>query len=192
MTTLLFAPVEARPVSPAAIPETATLTELNRIKQSWIQAARDLAYPESIWQVVYWLGSKVRFASLRECQVWQSGEVAIIANEYPLRFIPEKNTNLVQRSFGVWLADGKLHPSQTNPVDEIIFTSNLVARWVWLLAGDEAEEVEKELLFLPGHWLNVILAEGGHARQMAQQHGLDAIEVERRKLLAQMLVGLAI
>ena len=189
MTTLLFAPVDTRPVSPATIPETASLAELTRIKQSWIQAARDLEYPENIWQVVHWLGSKTR-TGLRECQVWQGGDVAIIANEYPLRFLPEKNTNLVQRSFGVWLADGKNHPHRTNIVDDILFSSNMVARWAWHIAGDETEEVEQELLFLPGRWLNVILAEVTHAHQMAQQRSLDVIEVERRKLLAQMLVGL--
>ncbi len=189
MTTLLFALVDTRPVSPATIPETATLSELTRIKQSWIQAARELGYPENIWQVVHWLGSKTR-TGLRECQVWQGGDVAIIANEYPLRFIPEKNTNLMQRSFGVWVADGKHHPHRTNIVDDIIFSSNLVARWAWLIAGDETEEVEKDLLFLPGHWLNVILAEVTHAHQMAQQRSLDTLEVERRKLLAEMLVGL--
>jgi hypothetical protein len=189
MTTLLFAPVETRPVSPATIPETATLAELTRIKQSWIQAARELEYPENIWQVVFWLGSKTR-AGMRECQVWQSGDVAIIANEYPLRFLPEKNTNLVQRSFGVWVADGKLHLPQANPIDQIIFSSNLVARWAWQLAGDEVEEVAKELLFLPGHWLNVILAEVTHAHHLAQQQGQDAIEIERRRLLSEMLVGL--
>ncbi len=191
MTTLLFAPVETRPVSPATIPETATLAELKRIKASWIQAARDLGYPENIWQVVHWLGSQTR-TGLRECQVWQSGDVAIIANEYPLRFIPEKNTNLMRRSFGVWVADGKLYPPRSNPVDQIIFTSNLVARWAWQVAGDEVEEVEKELLFLPGHWLNAILAEVTHAHHLAQQRGQDAIEVERRKLLSEMLVGLEV
>ena len=191
MTTLLFAPVDTRPVSPATIPETASLAELTRIKANWIQSARELGYPENIWQVVYWLGSKTR-TGLRECQVWQSGDVAIIANEYPLRFIPEKNTNLVQRSFGVWVADGKNYPHRTNTIDDIIFSSNLVARWVWQLAGDEIEEVEKELLFLPGHWLNIILVEVTHAHQMAQQRSLDVIEVERRKLLSEMLVGLEV
>jgi hypothetical protein len=190
MTALLLTPTESRPASPALIPETSSLAELNRIKQSWIQAACDLGYPENIWQVVYWLGSKVRTSCLRECRVWQSGEVAIIANEYPLRFIPERNTHLMQRSFGVWLADGQTRPPRTNLVDDILFSSNLVARWVWLVAGNEIEEVEKELLFLPGRWLNPILAELGHARQTAQQSGLDATEAERRKLLAQMLVGL--
>lgn len=190
MTTLLLAPTESRPASPALIPETSSLAELNRIKQSWIQAARDLGYPENIWQVVYWLGSKVRTSGLRECQVWQGGEVAIIANEYPLRFIPELNTDLIRRSFGVWLSDGKNHPPRANLVDDILFSSNLVARWAWLVAGSQIEEVEQELLFLPGRWLNPVLAELGHARQAAQQSGLDAIETERRKLLAQMLVGL--
>ncbi len=198
MTTLLLAPAESRPASPALIPETSSLAELNRIKQIWIQAARDLSYPENIWQVVYWLGSKVRTSGLRECQVWQGGNVAIIANEYPLRFLPERNTGLLQRSFGVWLADGQNHPPRANPgvvcrgnlVDDILFSSNLVARWVWLVTGTEIEEVEQELLFLPGRWLNPVLAELGHARQAAQQNGLDAIEAERRKLLAEMLVGL--
>lgn len=190
MTTLLLAPAESRPASPALIPETSSLAELNRIKQSWIQAARDLSYPEDIWQVVYWLGSKVRTSGLRECQVWQGGNVAIIANEYPLRFLPERNTDLLQRSFGVWLADGQDHPPRSNLVDDILFSSNLVARWVWLVAGAEVEEVEQELLFLPGRWLNPVLAELGHARQAAGQRSLDAIEAERRKLLAEMLVGL--
>jgi hypothetical protein len=200
MTTLLLAPTESRPASPALIPETSSLAELNRIKHSWIQAARDLGYPENIWQVVYWLGSKVRTSGLRECQVWQSGEVAIIANEYPLRFIPELNTDLIRRSFGVWLADGKTHPARANPgvvcrgniVDDILFSSNLVARWAWLVAGTQIEEVEQELLFLPGRWLNPVLAELGHARQAAQQSGLDATEAKRRKLLAEMLVGLEV
>lgn len=48
MTTLLLAPTESRPASPALIPETSSLAELNRIKHSWIQAARDLGYPENI------------------------------------------------------------------------------------------------------------------------------------------------
>ena len=190
MTTLLLAPAESRPASPALIPETSSLAELNRIKHGWIQAARDLGYPENIWQVVYWLGSKARTSGLRECQVWQGGEVAIIANEYPLRFIPELNTDLMRRSFGVWLADGKNHHPCANLVDDILFSSNLVARWAWLVAGTQIEEVEQELLFLPGRWLNLVLAQLGHARQAAQQSDLDAIEVERRKLLAQMLVGL--
>ena len=192
MTTLLLAPTESRPASPALIPETSSLAELNRIKHSWIQAARDLGYPENIWQIVYWLGSKVRTSGLRECQVWQSGEVAIIANEYPLRFIPELNTDLMRRSFGVWLADGKTHPARTDIVDDILFRSNLVARWAWLVAGTQIEEVEQELLFLPGRWLNPVLAELGHAHQAAQQNGLDAIEAKRRKLLAEMLVGLEV
>lgn len=192
MTTLLLSPAESRPASPALIPETSSLAELNRIKQSWIQAARDLGYPENIWQVVYWLGSKARTSGLYECLVWQGGNVAIIANEYPLRFVPELNTDLVRRSFGVWLADGQDHPPRANIVDDILFSSNLVARWVWLVAGTEVEEVEQELLFLPGRWLNPVLAELGHARQAAQQSGLDAIEAERRKLLAEMLVGLEV
>jgi len=200
MTTLLLAPAESRPASPALIPETSSLAELNRIKHSWIQAARDLDYPENIWQVVYWLGSKVRTSGLRECQIWQSGKVAIISNEYPLRFIPELNTDLIRRSFGVWLADGKTHPAEPNPgvvcrgniVDDILFSSNLVARWAWLVAGAQIEEVEQELLFLPGRWLNLVLAELGHAHQAAQQSGCDAIEAERRKLLAEMLVGLEV
>lgn len=83
MTTLLLAPAESRPASPALIPETSSLAELNRIKHSWIQAARDLGYHENIWQVVYRLGSKMRTAGLRECQVWQSGEVAIIRQRIP-------------------------------------------------------------------------------------------------------------
>ena len=192
MTTLLLAPAESRPASPALIPETSSLAELNRIKHSWIQAARDLGYPENIWQIVYWLGSKVRTSGLRECQVWQSGEVAIIANEYPLRFIPELNTDLMRRSYGVWLADGKTHQAHPNIVDEILFSSNLVARWAWLVAGTQVEEVENELLFLPGRWLNPVLAELGHAHQAAQQSGLDATEAERRKLLAELLVGLEV
>ncbi len=193
MTMLLLDPADTRPASPALIPETSSLAELNRIKHSWIQAARDLGYPEDIWQVVYWLGSKVRTSGLRECQVWQSEgrEIAIIANEYPLRFIPELNTDLVRRSFGVWLADGKTHPARTNIVDDIIFSSNLVARWAWLV-GTQIEEVEQELLFLPGRWLNPVLAELGHARRVAQQSGLDAVEVERRKMLAEMMVGIDI
>lgn len=179
-----------KPACPS--PETSSLAELNRIKHSWIQAARDLGYHENIWQVVYWLGSKVRTAGLRECQVWQNGDVAIIANEYPLRFIPELNTDLMRHSFGVWLADGKTHPARTSVVDEILFSSNLVARWAWLVAGTQIEEVENELLFLPGRWLNLVLAELGHARQAAQQSGLDATEAKRRKLLAEMLVGLEV
>jgi len=118
--------------------------------------------------------------------------VAIIANEYPLRFIPELNTDLMRRSFGVWLADGKTHPARTNIVDDILFSSNLVARWAWLVAGTQIEEVEQELLFLPGRWLNPVLAELGHARQAAQQSGLDATEAKRLKLLAEMLVGLEV
>lgn len=190
MTALLLTPAESRPATPALIPETSSLAELNRIKQSWIQAARDLGYPENIWQVVYWLGSKVRTSGLRECQVWQGGEVAIIANEYPLRFIPELNTDLIRRSFGVWLSDGKNHHPRANLVDDILFSSNLVARWAWLVAGTQIEEVEQELLFLPGRWLNPVLAELSHARQAAQQSGLDATEAKRLKLLAEMLVGL--
>ncbi len=192
MTTLLLAAAESRPASPALIPETSSLAELNRIKHSWIQAARDLGYHENIWQVVYWLGSKVRTAGLRECQVWQSGEVAIIANEYPLRFIPELNTDLMRRSYGVWLADGQKHASRSNLIDDILFSSNLVARWAWLVVGTQIEEVEQELLFLPGRWLNLVLAELGHAHQAAQQSGLDATEAERRKLLAELLVGLEV
>jgi hypothetical protein len=197
MSTLLLAPTETRPISPAAISEDTSLAELNRIKQSWIQAARDLGYQENIWQVVYWLGSKVRTSGLRECQVWQSGDVAIIANETPLRFIPELNTNMIRRSFGVWLADEQIHPSRAKPgegcqgniVDDILFGSNLVAQWVWLVAGKEIEEVDEELLFLPGRWLNPILTELVHAHQAAQQNRQDSIETERRKLLAQMLIG---
>ena len=147
MSTLLLAPTETRPISPAAISEDTSLAELNRIKQSWIQAARDLGYQENIWQVVYWLGSKVRTSGLRECQVWQRGDVAIIANETPLRFIPDLNTNMIRRSFGVWLADEQIHPSRAKPgegcrgniVDDILFGSNLVAHWVWLVAGKEIE-----------------------------------------------------
>ena len=48
------------------------------------------------------------------------------------------------------------------------------------------------LPIFPGRWLNPVLAELGHARQAAQQNGLDAIEAQRRKLLAEMLVGLEV
>ncbi len=79
-----------------------------------------------------------------------------------------------------------------NIVDDILFSSNLVARWAWLVAGTQIEEVEQELLFLPGRWLNPVLAELGHAHQAAQQSGLDATEAKRRKLLAELLVGLEV
>jgi|GEM_PF-1384194 len=202
MTALILTPTETRgdaravpdpsrgPASPSVIPETTSLAELNRIKQAWLQAARDLGYPENIWEVVFWLGTPVKQHGGWECKIWQSGAVAIIASEYPVRYLPEHNTSLLKRSYTVWLADDKRANPRPNLVDDIVFNSYPVARWAWYEAGSELQEIENELLFIPGRWFNPILSEIVHAHQAAMQRGLDASEAERRKLLAQMLVGM--
>jgi hypothetical protein len=196
MTALLLTTIEARPASPATIPETTSLAELQRIKQAWLQAARDLGYHENIWEVAFWLGTPVKQRGGWECKVWQSGNVAIIASEYPVRFLLERNTSLLKRSYTVWLTNPQVDSNRQNPhpniVDDIVFNSYPVARWAWLMAGSELQEIEEELLFIPGRWFNPILTEIVHAHQAAQQNGMDASEFERRKLLAQLLIGMEI
>ena len=190
MSALLLAPAEIRQTSPLTIPETTSLVELQRIKQAWLQAARDLGYHENIWEVAFWLGKLVKQHGGWECKVWQSGDVAIIASEYPVRFLPERNTSLLKRSYTVWKTDGKRQNPHPNSVDDIVFNSYPVARWAWHVACSELQEIDEELLFIPGRWFNPILAEIVHAHQAARQRSLDASEVERRKLLAQLLVGM--
>lgn len=192
MTTLMFAPVESRPASPAFILEDTPLAELNRIKQSWIQAARDLGYHTMVWDVVYWLGTTTKLTGGRECKVWQSGNVAIIANEHPLQFEPDIDSYLYQRSYTVWRANSTHQNHHPNKIDDIIFNSYPVAHWVWHVDDHTTKEIEDDLLFLPGRWLDAILVEAVQAHQAAQQHGMDSSEFVRRKLLTQMLAGMDI
>ena len=192
MTPVMLAPIESRPASPAFILEDTPLAELNRIKQSWIDVARDLSYHKMIWDVVYWLGTLTKLTGGRECKLWQSGDVAIIANEYPLQYVPELECYLSKRSYTVWLADATHQNPHSNKIDDILFNSYPVAHWVWHVDEHTTKEIEDDLLFLPGRWLDAILKVAVQARQVAQQHGMDVSEFARRKLLTQMLAGMDI
>ena len=191
--------------TPLELRKDATLSELKQLKQEWLEEARQQAIPAKTWEILRWLGRPVQFGMLREALFWQSGKISLIGSQRSVIYSPAHGTFVERRAIAVYVARENAmhpqHPNLQNPVDKAIFTGDQVLRWGWLVAespafGDLIEEGLGEngdnLLFVPGRWVEVILAATPQAEDAARQHGREGQEAERQSLIQQMLVGKAV
>lgn len=182
-----------------------SLADLKQLKHAWLEEARQQAVPVKIWEILRWLGQPVQFGMLREALFWQSGKISLIGSQSSVIYSPAHGTFVERRVITVYVARENATPPQhsnlQNPVDKAIFTGDQVLRWGWLVAESpvHGELIEEDLgenghnlLFVPGRWVEVILAATPQAEAAARQQGREGQESERQHLLQQMLVGKAV
>lgn len=185
---------------PAQANARMSLADLRQIKRDWIAAARDLDYPAICWSVLRNLGNLEKFGVLREAWLWQSGSVALVGSESATSYSPAHQAYIVRRAFSAYVMPDVLDSRWQNPVDQVLMNGSPVMRWAWLMAdtgeGQIIEEYEGEkkdsLLFVPGQWIQAILAVQRQAEQKAQAEYLADIERQRQQLLSELLVGKAV
>lgn len=175
------------------------LAELRQIKRDWVTAARDLDYPAIVWKALSHLGRREKFGVLREAIYWERGVVRVIGDETTAQYGPAHKTFIVRRYLAAYVMPEQLDP-RWSPPEQAIMQGTQVMRWAWLLAdtqdGQLVEEDEGEkkdaLLFIPGQWMNAILSVQHEANLKAEAAYQAAIERQRQKLLAELLVGKAV
>ena len=191
------------PASPADIPPTATLSELEDIKAAWASQAAKLGYLDTCWQVVRWLGSPLQAQGWNGLRLWRSddGDLAIAGSEQNRKFDPEAGFWLTERKFSVWLRNAvetarnyELLRQAQNPRDAVILTSLCVAGCTWSFLANEnpAPQLQAGALFLPGTWFAKVLAVSTIARSAMLRSVADSGEAQRTALLAELLAGLNI
>ena len=200
-------PTTATPIA-TSTPRTASmkkptpdmpLAELRQIKHDWVTAARDLDYPNITWKALAHLGRREKFGVLREANYWESGVVRVIGDETTAKYGPAHNTFITRRYLAAYVMPNELDPRWSKP-EQAIMQGIQVMRWAWLLADTpdgqiiEEDEGEKKdaLLFVPGQWMNAILAVQ-HAANLKEAAAYQAaIERQRQEILAELLVGVAV
>jgi hypothetical protein len=177
------------PSSPGEISPETSLEDLNTIKVSWAQNARELGHPEKVYNVAFWLGQEI-VTHPREhvYKVWSSGNVYALAREYTERYQSADGTPLRVCSLAVFLGDPDRE--RKNLVDQIILSTKMfkVANWHWNIFGGEVKEWDDNYL-IPGRWLDVFLAAEAEANEVAARATVDQMENERQCLLAELLAG---
>ncbi|MDX9993187.1 MAG: hypothetical protein RBS68_14195 [Anaerolineales bacterium] len=185
---------------PAQANARMSLADLRQIKRDWIAAARDLDYPAICWSVLRNLGHREKFGILREAWLWQSGTVVLVGDESATTYNPAHRAYIVRRVVAAYVLPQELDPRWQNPAEKALMNGDQVMHWGWLMADTSEDQIIEEdegekkdsLIFVPGQWMNAILAVQHQAEQKAQAEYLADIERQRQQLLSELLVGKAV
>jgi hypothetical protein len=177
------------PSTPGEISPDLSLADLNAIKTSWAQSARELGFPEQAYNVASCLGREiVTHPSGRVHKVWSSENVYALAREYTERYIPAKGTNLMVRFLVIYI--GEPDCRHKSFIDQIVLSDKMfkVAYWHWSVVGEEITEWNDNY-FVPGNWFNVFQAASLAAEKVVFHFTTAKMEHERQRLLAELLAG---
>ena len=177
------------PSFPSEISADTSLSDLKAIRAFWAKKARELEYPEKAYKVTSWFGKVIETRPTgRIHKIWSQGNVYSFAREYTERYVPSKATNLIVCCLAVYVG----HPDLTrkNLVDQIVLSENMVrvVSWRWDVIGDEISEKEDNY-FIPGRWFDVFAAADADARGEIAHSAAEQDEMERKRLLDELLVG---
>lgn len=176
------------------------LADLRATKTAWVQAARDLDYPNLAWKVVRNLGRREKFGVLRETYYWESpGNLRLIGDENTVKYSPPHNAYIVRRYVAAYVMPDVFDTRYARP-EQAIMCGHQVLRWAWLMADTpngmvcEEDEGEKKanLLFIPGQWMNAVLRVQPDANAAVKAATQVEIESDRQKLLAELLLGVEV
>jgi hypothetical protein len=181
-------------------PET-DLADLRAIKSAWIQASRDLAYPNLAWKVVRNLGRREKFGVLRETYYWEAldGKVRLLGDENTVKYSPQHRAYVVRRYVAAYVMPEMFETRFAKP-EQAIMSGHQVLRWAWLMAdtpdGSLCEEDESQqknfLLFIPGQWANEILRVQAETEAVIKAAAQEKAEADRQQLLAELLFGVEV
>jgi hypothetical protein len=177
------------------------LADLRAIKSAWVQAARDLDYPNLAWKVVCNLGRREKFGILRETYYWEAlgGKVRLLGDENTVRYSPPHRAYIVRRHVAAYVMPQAFETQYAKP-EQAIMGGHQVLRWAWLMAetpeGSLCEEDEGEkkdfLLFIPGQWANEILRVQAETEAAIKAAVHEKAEADRQQLLAELLFGVEV
>lgn len=179
----------------------ATLDELKMTKQGWLDMARQAGYPEICWQIVRWLGKLVAknvSVTAGNTRLWQSGNVAIVGNEYAEKFDVARNAYRFARFFTVWVRNAGAQKTYKDEMDNIVMNSVPVMYWGWELFYDKetmAEEifrVDSSCFFVNGSWILSVRDFIGQAQAKKEAYNLANTDLERKRLMEELLVGVSV
>lgn len=179
----------------------ATLEELKMTKQGWLDMARQAGYPEICWEIVRWLGAlqKTRTLPLRGTTwIWQNNNVSVIGSEYVQVFNTTKSDYQYLRRFTVWLKNAKPGVVYRNEIDNIVLNSVSVMNWEWIVFYDKKTALPSEIIdgdgcnFVNGSWILSVRDFIGQAQAAKEAHNLANTDLERKRLMDEMLVGVSV
>lgn len=177
------------PASPAEISPETSLEELNAIKFDWTQNAREMNYPAKACQVAFWLGREV-VTHPREhvYRVWSRGNVHLMVREYEERYQAADGTRMKVCILLGLIGEPDLN--HRNPLDQILLSPRMfkVINWRWSIFAGQVKEWQ-ENFFIPGNWMEVLLAAEAEANEIATRAKVDQQEINREQMLADLLAG---
>lgn len=182
---------KALPTTPATIPASTSLDELNEISKAWISQARAENVPDVIWGVLFYLGHTVRVHGHPSVLVWSNGAgVSVIGNEHSEMWSLANNTFVKRRGFTVWVPNGFKRVNVLGEIDNIVLNSVPVCQWSWNISGDEIIERPDSLLFVNGVWVESVLRFRTQAAREAARREAGSAEIQRRALAEKLLIGM--
>lgn len=181
-------------------PET-DLADLRAIKSAWVQAARDLGYPNLAWKVVRNLGRREKFGVLRETNYWEAldGKVRLLGDENTVKYSPPHRAYVVRRYVAAYVMPEMFETRFASP-EQAIMNGHQVLRWAWLMAdtpgGSLCEEDEGQkkdfLIFIPGQWANEILRVQAETEAVIKAAAHEKAEADRQQMLAELVFGVEV
>lgn len=200
----------------------ATLEELKLTKQGWLDMARQAGYPEICWEIVRWLGKKSPSANANydDVLLLRVEGVSIFGGETVVerRVSSSENCWLFSRHFYVIVktkdfvpvsisgrderAAHSIERNNKNEMNQIIFSGEVVMYWEWFLTYDdedspvrtEREKTENsdKCFFVNGSWILLLREKIGQAQATKEAHNLANTDLERKRLLGEMLIGVPV
>jgi hypothetical protein len=185
----------------AQVTQATPLVDLRAIKSTWVQAARDLDYPNLVWKVVRNLGRREKFGILRETYYWEAndGRVRLLGDEDTVKYSPQHRAYVVRRYVTAYVMPETFATQYAKP-EQAIMSGYQVLRWAWLMAdtadGSFCEEDDgpkkDSLLFIPGQWMNAVLFVKPVAEEKVVSVAVENSEYERQGILAELLFGVEV
>lgn len=178
----------------------ATLEELKMTKQGWLEMARQAGYPEICWEIVRWLGTPInRYVSRGKPSLWEMGNIAIYGNEHVLTFDQQEQNWEYTRGVCVWVRTPGSKVKAHTALDDIVLNSNQVLYWSWTVFYDKESNTEsvtpsqdEKNIFINGSWILSVRDFIGQAQAAKEAHNLANTDLERKRLMDEMLVGVSV
>jgi hypothetical protein len=144
------------------------LAELRQLKRDWLQLANDNGYLDICRLVGQTLGDPFEIRSWPEYQGfrWESAGVVLVVLLGKKQFLPWQNDYNHTRSI------------------QVFYHGRKVCQYQEEQAGGTFDN-----FFVPGAWLDVVLASQQKAREIEAFRSISLVKKERNRLLSQLLVA---
>lgn len=177
--------------TPAAVPGSATLPELQQLKSAWLEQARQAGHFEACRVVVEQLGRRIEHErhypyNYHPAWAWASRDLFIVMWYQSRVYIPQVCEYEETYKLFVTLGEPFLIPGGSPAGFDLIGQGRTVAQYTWSnIPGHSPHNG----LFVPGQWLERVLYALPEAEQVIERRNNAGREAARLALAESLLIG---